>query len=144
MPNYLLPAELKTVGVDAVLTMITDADATIIPIIINETEDVFRSYMGGLYNVDVIFAKTLLQRSNILLKYMKDIIVYEVYIRKTKEINEVARLRYEDAMKWLDKVSKGQITLNLPFAGGGDLDGDGMADGEFFFNNGKKNYPSNF
>jgi len=144
MPLYVSQAELKTVGIAEVINMITQSDTTIVDQIIEETVDIFKTYMGGLYDVETVFNETGAARSKTVMKYVKDVAIHEIYNRASKELNEVVRLRYEDAMKWLDKVSQGKIDLNLPYAGGDDEDGDGNLDGQFFFHNGKKPYQSDF
>lgn len=144
MALYVSQAELKTVSLDQVIIDITDNDSEIVETIIEETTDLFKSYLHGIYNTDTIFSQIGDDRSKILMKYMKDVIVYEIYIRKTIENNEVAKLRYDEAIMWLDKVSKGQLVLDLPYAGGEDADGDGNPDGDLFLSAGKTNYTSRF
>lgn len=144
MALYVSQAELETVGLSEIIDMVTDGDDSIVETIILETMDVFRSYMGALYDMDMVYAETGEDRSKVVMKYMKDVAIYEIYIRKTKEINEVAKLRYDEAMLWLDKVSKGQLDLELPFILGEDEDGDGNPDGQFFFYSGNKSYKNDF
>ena len=62
-----------------------------------------------------------------LLKHLKGIVIYEIYTRRTKIMNEVAKSRYDEAMLWLEKVSEGKIKPPLPIRAV-DTDGDGTPD----------------
>jgi len=144
MPQYVSQEELKTVGIPEVIDMITGSDDAIVETIITETLELVSGYLSDIYDVDAEYAKIGGDRNALLMKIVKDIVIYETYIRETRELNEVARLRYEDAMSWLLKASKGQITVKLPFSSGGDADGDGEQDGEMFLHTGDKPYETRF
>lgn len=129
---FLTQAELKTVATTEVVNLITNSDDTIVTSIIDESIDIMRSYLFKHYEVDVIFAAEGAARSKVLVKYLKDITIHEIYIRRTKQMNEVAKLRFDEAMMWLEKVAKGIIQPDLP-PKLVDTDGDGEPDGSVPF-----------
>lgn len=117
--------ELKTVVLREVVDLITTSDDTIVNQIIAESIDLMKSYLNNYYDATAVFDQTGEDRSLIVLKYLKDIVVFEIYIRRTRDFNEVAKIRYDEAMLWLDKVAKGQINVDLPTNDSGDENGGG-------------------
>lgn len=126
-PLFLNIDELKTVATREVIDLITKSDNTIVEDIIAESIDLIKSYLYKYYDTDSIFNKVGDERSRVILKYLKDIVIHEVYIRRTKEMNEVAKMRYDEAMLWLEKMAKGTIEADLPKKLV-DIDGDGKPD----------------
>ena len=110
---YLTKEELKTVATKEVIDLITQGDEQIVTEIIAESIDLIASYLYKYYDTEAIFAKEGDERSKILLKYIKDIVIHEIYIRRTKNLNQVAKLRYDEAILWLEKIAKGEIAQNL-------------------------------
>ena len=111
---YLTKEELKTVATKEVIDLITQGDEQIVTEIIAESIDLIASYLYKYYDTEAIFAKEGDERSKILLKYLKDIVIHEIYIRRTKNLNQVAKLRYDEAILWLEKIAKGEIEVALP------------------------------
>ena len=129
---FLQKAELKTVGVDEIINKIINSDDAIVTEIIKESIDLAKSYLFKYFDVDVIFAKEGDERNLTLVKHLKGIVIFEIYTRRTKSMNEVAKFRYDEAMLWLEKVSTGKIQPDLP-PKLVDTDGDGVLDGEVPF-----------
>lgn len=111
---FLNKDELKTVATEEVVNLITNKDDKIVIEIIEESIDLMKSYMYKYYDVKIIFDAIDNKRSKVVLKYLKDIVIYEIYTRRTHNINEVAKIRYDEAILWLEKISNGKITPNLP------------------------------
>lgn len=113
---FLTKAELKTVADVTLVDKITNTDDTIVTAIIDESISIMTTYLKPRYDTDTIFAQTGSNRHLTVLKYLKDIVVFEIYIRYTrgKEANEVAMLRYQQAMKWLEDVNTGKLNADLP------------------------------
>lgn len=124
---FLDKDELKTVATVEVVNLITKGDDTIVTEIIGESIDIIKTYLFKHFDTDAIFMAEGGQRSKVILKYLKDIAIHEIYIRRTKQMNEVAKLRYDEAMLWLEKVAKGIIQPDLPLKLI-DTDGDGNPD----------------
>lgn len=130
---FLTKDDLKTVSTPEVIDLITGSDDTIVTTIITECTEIAKSYLHRYYDTQQIFSQSGTDRSQIVLKYLKDMVVHEIYIRRTRNaMNEVAAARYEEAMLWLDKVSSGKIDPDLPRKQV-DTDGDGNADADSTF-----------
>lgn len=117
---FLSKNELKTVADINLVDKITNTDDTIIDDIIAESISIMSSYMLPRYDAQTVFAKTGDQRHRTVLKYLKDIAIYEVYTRHTRNINEAALTRYENAMRWLEKLNKGEFSADLPVLQSGE------------------------
>ncbi len=111
---FLTEQELRTVATPEVVNLITSNNDVIVVEIIAESIDLMKSYLFKHYDTEQIFSAVGDDRSKVILKYLKDIVIYEIYIRRTKHYNEVAKLRYDEAMLWLEKVGYGKIDVDLP------------------------------
>lgn len=134
---FLIKTDLNTVATTEVIDLITNTNDTIVDQIIKESIEVMRSYLHRYYDVDIIFNAIDEDRNGIILKYLKDIVIYEVYIRRTRDLNEVAKLRYDEAMLWLDKVAAAKIDPDLPRLQI-DENGDGTATSSTFMKLGSR------
>lgn len=140
---FLEKAELKTVGLDEIITRIINSDDTIVTEIIDEDIDLMKGYLHEYYDTEAAFSTVGGARNKTLLRHLKGIVLFDIYTRRTKGINEVAKLRYDEAMLWLEKVSAGKIKPNLPVKTV-DTDGDGTPDtaSTFMKLGSRKNYPN--
>lgn len=111
---FLEKSELKTVGVEEIINKIINNDDTIVEDIIAESIDVMKGYLFQYFDTEAIFSATDSDRNLTVIKHLKGIVIFEVYTRRTKQLNEVAKLRYEESMLWLEKVSQGKIKPDLP------------------------------
>jgi len=124
---FLEKPELKTVATDEIINKIINNDDSIVVDIILESIDVVSTYLYQYFDTEAIFSKTGDERNKTILKHLKGIVIYEIYTRRTKIMNEVAKSRYDEAMLWLEKVSEGKIKPPLPIRAL-DTDGDGTPD----------------
>ena len=124
---FLSKEELKTVATDEIINKIINGDESIVTDIIEESIDVISTYLYQYFNTEAIFAKEDNERNKTILKHLKGIVIHEIYTRRTKTMNEVAKDRYDEAMLWLEKVSEGKIKPPLPIRAI-DTDGDGTPD----------------
>lgn len=129
---FLEKSELKTVGLDEIINRIINNDDTIVDEIIAESIDVMSGYLFQYFDVEAIFSATEENRNLTVLKHLKGIVLFEIYTRRTKQLNDVAKLRYDEAMLWLEKVSTGKIKPDLP-PKLLDTNGDGTPDSEVPF-----------
>lgn len=129
---FLEKSELKTVGVEEIINKIINNDDSIVEEIIEESIDLMEGYLYQYYDTEAIFAKTGSERKKSLLKHLKGIVIHEIYTRRTKVENNVAKEKYDEAMLWLEKVSEGKIKPKLPLKKI-DIDGDGILDKEVPF-----------
>jgi phage gp36-like protein len=124
---FLEKSELKTVATDEIINKIINGDDAIVIDIIEESIDVISTYLYQYFDTEAIFAKEGNERNKTILKHLKGIVIHEVYTRRTKTMNEVAKNRYDEAMLWLEKVSEGKIKPPLPVRAV-DTNGDGIPD----------------
>lgn len=138
---FISKTELKSASVPAVVDKAINSDDTIVDIIIAETEAVMRSYLSGRFNVTEIFEATGTDRSGVVVKHFKKIVIDEIYKRKAGSLNEVTQQGFNEAMAWLEGIAKGTIDAgDLPPKVTGD---DAIGDG-FIKWGGNTRYPSNF
>ena len=124
---FIITAELKTVGVPEVVQKAINEQDDIVLDIIDETEDVMRSYLSGRFDVDAIFSAVAGNRSGVVVKHFKKVVIDEIYKRKTNGLNEVTQLGYDEAMTWLTDVANGKIAAgDLPPKEDEPVAGDGF------------------
>lgn len=108
---FLTKDELVTVAdielID-ILAGIENAD-TVVAEIIDESIEIMKGYLSRFYDVDTIFNATGTDRKKSVTKRLKDIVIYEIYERHTRESNTVALRRYNEAMDWLEKCYTGEL-----------------------------------
>lgn len=108
---FLIKDELVTVAdielID-ILSGIDNAD-TVVAAIIAESIDIMKGFLSRFYDIDAIFSATGTARKLSVLKRLKDIVIYEIYERHTRETNAVAARRYNEAMDWLEKCYTGEL-----------------------------------
>lgn len=146
---FLDKKELRSVAPLAIIDKITAEDDSIIDIIIEESIAVMISLLSRYYDTEAIFSEKVVtdddgniidNRNKMVVKYLKDIAIYEIYNRCTREQNEVAEARYNIAMEWLTKLNSGELQdKSLPPLSDGEED-DGTT-GEVRFG-GNKRYNS--
>ncbi|MDA6068652.1 DUF1320 domain-containing protein [Flavobacterium sp. AC] len=140
---FLEKTELKTVGVDQIINTIINNDDSIVVEIIDENIDLMANYLYQYYDTELIFKATGEERSKTLLKHLKGLVIHDIYIRRTKDVNEAAKVRADEALLWLEKVASGKIKPKLPIRNE-DTDGDGVPDkpATFLKLGSRKNYPN--
>lgn len=109
MNNFLSKEELKTVAAMPTIEKITAGNPFVVEQIIDESISIMRSLLSRHYNTDAIFSATGNARHLTILKYLKDIVIFEIYDRLTREENDVARRRYDTAMQWLNDLNAGTL-----------------------------------
>jgi hypothetical protein len=106
---FLEKSELKTVTDLQVVNIITDLDDTIVTEIIDESIDKMKGYLSRFYDIDAIFNATGEARKKSVVKRLKDIVIYEIYERYTRDTNAVAARRYAETIDWLEKSYTGEL-----------------------------------
>ena len=126
MSPFLTKSELKTTGVPEVIAKVTNGDDAIITSVIDESIDEMKGYLSVNYDATAIFAAVGNTRNKTVLKYLKKIVVYELYKRKSNLLDDDTITSYEDAMAWLKNVAKGILSADLPTRSTDTSDGDGF------------------
>jgi hypothetical protein len=135
---FLEKNELKTVADLTIVDIITNLDDTIVTEIIAESIDKMRGYLSRFYDIDTIFAATGEARKKSIVKRLKDIVIYEIYERYTRDTNAVAARRYAEAMDWLEKSYTGELgDATLPIKPEDNADDPGTG-GDIRFGGNKK------
>lgn len=106
---FITKEELKTVADIKIVDKITNLDNEIVYEIVDETISIMRGYLSKYYDIDAIFSAVGDQRNKTVLKRLKDIAIYEIYERHTRDQNKVAERRYGEAMNWLEKLNTGEF-----------------------------------
>lgn len=108
---FLKKDELVTVAdielID-ILAGIDNSDAVVAEII-EESIDTMKGFLSRFYDIETIFGATGNERKKSILKRLKDIVIYEIYERHSRETNAVAARRYNEAMDWLEKSYTGEL-----------------------------------
>ena len=109
---FLTKEELKTVAQIPIIDKIINEDNDIVDNIIAESISLMKGYLSRYYDVETIFSQIGENRHLATLKRLKDIVIYEIYERHTRDQNLVALRRYQEAMDWLEKLNKGEFSDN--------------------------------
>ncbi|ADX66846.1 phage protein Gp36 family protein [Weeksella virosa] len=134
---FLTQTELITVAPLEIVKLINNDDENITDEIITESIDIMKSYLFKYYDTKKIFEAESDARSKVILKYLKDIVIHEIYKRRSSRYNETAKADYDEAMLWLDKVAKGSIDVDLPT---NNEDEDNQNASSFMRTGGRKSY----
>lgn len=142
---FLTQAELKTKTTTEIINLITNSDESTVNEIIAETIDLMKSYLFKYYNVDTIFSATGTERSKVVLRHLKSLVICDLYEIRQKGITDAQEKKYDEAMRWLEKMASGNIEANLP-AKQVDTDGDGTTDSNqsFLKLGSRKSYKNHF
>ena len=117
MNTFLSKQELKTVASISTIDKLTAGNDFVVEQIIDESIALMRSYLARHYDTDAIFSASANKRHLTVLKYLKDIVIFEIYDRLTREENDVARRRYDAAIQWLVDLNEGTLAdATLPQA----------------------------
>jgi hypothetical protein len=106
---FLIKEELKTVADIKIVDIITNLDDGIVTDIIDESIDKMKGYLSRFYDIDAIFDVEGDDRKKSVVKRLKDIVIYEIYERYTRDTNAVAARRYAETIDWLEKTYTGEL-----------------------------------
>lgn len=124
---FLEVPELKTVSTIKVVNLITNNDDATVLELVAENIDLMKSYIYKYYDAEAIFNAEGDERSKVILKHLKSLLVYDLYMIRNKAVTEEIDKKYNEAMGWLEKINKGSIDADLPRKKN-DTDGDGTPD----------------
>ncbi len=124
---FLTKSELKTKCTIEIIDLITNSDDTTITAIIEDNIDVMKSYLFKYYDVDAIFNAVAGDQSKVVKKHLKSLVLSDVFEIRQKPLTDTSEKKYDEAMRWLELMSKGTIEADLP-AKQVDTDGDGNVD----------------
>jgi hypothetical protein len=91
---------------------ITNSDDAMLEIVESEVIEEFAALTNGRYNMDAEFAKTGSERSNLLIRYLVDVVIYETICRnKPRQLPQFRVDRAEDARDFM--VAAGKPRSNI-------------------------------
>lgn len=111
---YITPEELRTHAYDEEIKAIIRDDETIALACIDMAIEFAESKLAKDYVTEEIFNKTGANRSPLLVKFIKDIAIWELIGLANPSIDyEDKKFRYQEAVNWLTAVYKG-MPANFP------------------------------
>jgi phage gp36-like protein len=131
---FITVHELKSVIYDYQLNQITEQNNDIALTAIATAEQEVRSYLTSnnlkqwqdgrpRYDVDLIFSAQGENRNALIMQHVKTVAVWYVcQLSNPDMIYEHIKERYDRAIDYLNRISKGTITLNLPVLVESDTD----------------------
>ena len=97
------------------LQLLTNENDNTLTISERMAQDQIRSYLGGRYDMDVVFGKQGQQRDMFLVMIVIDLALYHLWSKRSpRNTPEVRKVRYQDALEWLQDVSTGKTPVSLP------------------------------
>ena len=107
---YLQIEDIKTTVEESRVATLTDNDYSTLEQIEKGVLDTIQSYIGGVYNLDVEFTKTLFARNYNLLRIVKHLFAYDFYsVYSVEMISDLVKYNYELALATLTKLQNGDI-----------------------------------
>lgn len=114
MSQFITSDELTTHAYDEEIKAIVREDETIALACIDMAIEFAESKLAKAYDTDKIFSAVNEERSTLLMKFIKDIAIWELVGLANPSIDyEDKKFRYQEAVNWLTAVYKG-MPANLP------------------------------
>ena len=121
---FLTKEELHSVATLDFVDILKGTDSNVVENIIQESIDVFKTYLGSYYDTEKIFLMQGENRNGLLLKNLKKLVLYE---HKERRKPGGDKDDYNEVMKWLEEIASGKMKADLPLKME-DKDGDGQPD----------------
>ena len=113
MANFITTEDYNASIHQEILDAVIRSDATIIEVIEDRAIAEMRGYMSRRYDCDKIFSTEGEQRHQLVLMMAIDITIYHLFcIHNPRMMSEIRVERYERAIKWLEGVRDGNITVD--------------------------------
>jgi len=113
---FLTDNDYKTLINDDDLAVIQKADTDIRAKAEAAAQEEISGYLRNRYDVDSIFDEAGDDRNPVIIIKMIDIVLYHLSASLPARLGmETRQLRYDETIKWLDKVNKGLINPGLPY-----------------------------
>jgi phage gp36-like protein len=112
---FIVPKEMETKLYAYQLEQITGGDEALVTVAIEAAIEETSSYLSRRYNVEKIFEAIGDKRNAHLLDIVKTIAVWKIIQLSNVDMlyDKVAK-EYEQAINWLNRVSRGFVNPNLP------------------------------
>lgn len=113
MANFITTEDYNASIHQEILDAVIRSDATIVEVVEDRAIAEMRGYMSRRYDCDKIFSTEGEQRHQLVLMMAIDIAIYHLFcIHNPRMMSEIRVERYERAIKWLEGVRDGNITVD--------------------------------
>lgn len=112
---FIKDTELKNIKQNNIITAISSDDPTIVNEIELSVIDEIISYLGGIYNTDLIFSQKDNNRSPIIKRLVLQMMFYQLSLRiVSDDIPSYLETQYQNNIEFLKNAASGKLNLNLP------------------------------
>lgn len=113
MANFITTEDYNASIHQEILDAVIRSDETIVEVVEDRAIAEMRGYMSRRYDCDKIFSTEGEQRHQLVLMMAIDITIYHLFcIHNPRMMSEIRVERYERAIKWLEGVRDGNITVD--------------------------------
>lgn len=113
MANFITTEDYNASIHQEILDAVIRSDATIVEVVEDRAIAEMRGYISRRYDCDKIFSAEGEQRHQLVLMMAIDITIYHLFcIHNPRMMSEIRVERYERAIKWLEGVRDGNITVD--------------------------------
>ncbi|MBR4801420.1 MAG: DUF1320 family protein [Bacteroidales bacterium] len=124
---FITEEDYKVVIGDAALRVVSQTDATNRQNAEAEAIEEISGYLRPKYDCQAIFSASGDARNKQIVMYTCDIALYHMVSSNSARMGaETREKRYEQAIKWLEKVQAGTVTPDLPLAEDDDGERNGL------------------
>lgn len=113
MANFITTEDYNASIHQEILDAVIRSDSTIIEVVEDRAIAEMRGYMSRRYDCDKVFSAEGKERNELVLMMAIDIAIYHLFcIHNPRMMPEIRVERYERAIKWLEGIRKGDITVD--------------------------------
>lgn len=113
MANFITTEDYNASIHQEILDAVIRSDSTIIEVVEDRAIAEMRGYMSRRYDCDKVFSAEGKERNELVLMMAIDIAIYHLFcIHNPRTMSEIRVERYERAIKWLEGIRKGDITVD--------------------------------
>ena len=109
--NYITREDYPSAIRGEFIDRVVGDDPQILEIVEDQAIEEMRGYLSGRYQIDAEFAKTGDDRHSLVLMFAKDIAIYHLCSIREGLMTQTRIDRYDRAVKWLEGVQKGDVTV---------------------------------
>lgn len=109
---FLVKTDLKTGADPAIIDKLINSDLTILEGsegIIAQSIALMKGYLSKYYDIEAIFSTTGANRHLTVLKHLKSIVTFEVFLRTNRDPGKALQMKNDEAMKWLENLNTGEF-----------------------------------
>ena len=113
MANFITTEDYNASIHQEILDAVIRSDSAIIEVVEDRAIAEMRGYMSRRYDCDKVFSAEGEERNELVLMMAIDIAIYHLFcIHNPRMMSEIRVERYERAIKWLEGIRKGDITVD--------------------------------